>query len=300
MSEMNNKYEIFVNNLDKTHNISEAKNKTLGTTKFMDLSPEEFKRKYLTLNFSAGFISKKNITKKYFDGDKKIAGGDKNLRFLQSRRVPAHFDWRLKGAVNEVQTQGQCGGCWAFSTTANLEGLYFIKYGTLPKFSEQQMIDCDGSNAGCGGGIMGSAFEYLQTSGIQQSDSYPYIDGQGYCSYDPSQATSLVSDWTMAGTDDEESIKEMLYNVGPLAVTINAEPLQYYTGGVLELDSYSCPYAPNHGVNIVGYGTDPYGTDYWIVRNTWGYDWGENGYFRLARGTGACGINQYVSSAILN
>jgi len=91
----------------------------------------------------------------------------------------------------------------------------------------------------------------------------------------------------------------MLYQVGPLAVTINARNLQYYTGGVINIPYESCPYSPTHGVNIVGFGTTIYGLDYWIVRNTWGSNWGEGGYFRIARGRGLCGINQYVISAII-
>jgi C1A family cysteine protease len=147
---------------------------------------------------------------------------------------------------------------------------------------------------------MGNALYYAQISGVQLAKSYPYTFSQGYCRYDITQASAIVKSYYMAGTEDEEFIKKMLYNVGPLAVTINGATLQYYTGGVINVPYEQCPYAPNHGVNLVGYGTTESGLDYWIVRNTWGPSWGEKGNFRLARGRGLCGINKYVISAILN
>jgi cathepsin F len=294
LDEMQGKFKVFTNNLNMTER---SVNKSLGVTKFMDMTPEDFQKKYLKLNVSMQLPL--NNTKNWYNETK---GTETKGRFLQSlgNPVPASFDWRKKGAVNEVQNQGICGGCWAFSAVANLEGLYFIKYGYLPKFSEQQLIDCDPYNSGCGGGIMGNAYEYLRTYGIQSEATYSYLFDQGYCQYNSQAANSVVSTWTSAGTDDEEYIKEMLYTTGPLAVTINASTLQYYTGGVIDVIYEECPIGPNHGVNLVGYGTSEYGQDYWIVRNTWGSDWGEEGYFRLARGRSLCGINQYVVSAILH
>jgi cathepsin F len=290
--EMNKRYEIFTSNLNRTSS-NNTKYKT-GVTKFMDLTPEDFKRKYLTLNRTQ--LKNLNHTQTWYNASKTGNG-----RFLQSQtNVPESFDWALRGAVNEIQNQGECGGCWAFSTVANLEGVYFIKYGTLPKYSEQQLIDCDPTNSGCGGGIMGNAYDYISQNGIQSEIAYPYQNAQGYCQFDPSQAANIVSTWTSAGTEDEDQIKEFLYTTGPLAVTINAENLQYYTGGVLSQNDGYCSPEQNHGVNIVGYGTDEYGTPYWKVRNTWGTDWGEQGYFRIQRGVGLCGINGYVVSAVLN
>lgn len=291
LDEMNKRYNVFMANLNYS-----KKNSTFGVTKFSDLTKDEFKKIYLKLNSTN--LGEFNKTKKWFNETKNKE--KKGLRFLQENGVPASWDWREHGIVNEVQNQGSCGGCWAFAAVANIEALYARRYGYLPKFSEQQLIDCDASNSGCEGGIMDSAYEYLKSTGIQSANTYPYTESTGYCSYDQSHANAIVSDYVSAGTTDEEYIKEMLYTTGPLAITINADLLQYYTGGVLSVSYDECPYAPSHGVNLVGYGTDEYGVDYWIIRNTWGPDWGEAGYFRLARGYGLCGVNMYVISAVLN
>ena len=290
LDEMSKRYNVFMANLNYS-----KKNSTFGITKFSDLTKDEFKKKYLTINSTNIELNK---TRKWFNDTRRK--DKKGLRFLQDYQVPSYWDWREHGIVNEVQNQGSCGGCWAFATVANLEGIYARRNGYLPKFSEQQLIDCDPYNSGCDGGIMASAYEYLKGTGIQSANTYPYIEYAGYCSYDQSQANAIVADYVSAGTTDEEYIKEMLYTTGPLAITINADLLQYYTGGVLSVSIEECPYAPSHGVNLVGYGTDENGVDYWLIRNTWGPDWGEAGYFRLARGYGLCGVNMYVISAVLN
>lgn len=290
--EMQKRFKCFCDNMKKAEMMSSKQNKSyqMGMTKFMDITPEEFGSKYLNKNMTNVHLSS-NTTKKNYSEIK-----NKNGRFLQN--IPASWDWRDHGAVNPIQNQGECGGCWAFSAVANLETLYYRKYGVLPKFSEQQLIDCDGSNSGCSGGLMGPAMDYVQTYGLQSAATYEYENYQGYCRQDRFQSTSFLTGWIQADSDDEEYIKEMLYTMGPLSVTINANSLMYYTGGVYAVGLDECPYNPTHGVNLVGYGTDEWGTDYWIVRNTWGEDWGEYGYFRLARGYGLCGINAYVVSGV--
>jgi C1A family cysteine protease len=302
-------------NADNTTEIDSS----FGDTEFMDVDPEEFQKGYLRFNISE--IPEQ--TEKYFendveeDDDEEIDGEEelveeekKNLRFLedkdqqveQSRRkkLPKNWDWRVKGAVNPVQNQGTCGGCWAFSAIANLEGQYFKKHGVLPKFSEQQLIDCDPYNNGCGGGIMHNAFSYVKQAGIAEQMNYPYQEYKGYCRYNTGFGVDAVKGYRFAGSESEAKIKRMLYEVGPLAITINASNLQYYNGGIINLPYDYCPYNPTHGVNLVGYGKTAMGQKYWIVRNTWGPYWGEGGYFRIARGTGLCGINKYVITAVLN
>jgi hypothetical protein len=215
-----------------------------------------------------------------------------------SANIPDSFDWRAQGAVGAVKNQGSCASCWAFTTTGNLEGLYFIKYGKLLSLSEQQLVDCDTNDNGCNGGMMDNAYTYLQNAGGSLLESeYPYTGRKGQCrAYSPN-GTVKVTGMIDAGTTDENYIKQMLYNIGPLGVVINASTLQYYTSGIFNVSPSSCPASGiNHGVLLVGYGSEN-GVDYWIAKNSWGASWGEQGFFRIARGKGLCGINNHVVSA---
>ena len=162
------------------------------------------------------------------------------------------------------------------------------------------MVDCDTVDGGCNGGLMENAFQWLaDNGGIMAQDDYPYTAQGGDCQFDSGAAKVQLSGFNKLDTQDEEEIATYLSETGPLSVAINAEPLQYYEGGVYNPDESECdPAGLDHGVAIVGYGNED-GQDFWIVRNSWGASWGEEGYFRIAKGTGACGINTDVSSAIL-
>ena len=213
---------------------------------------------------------------------------------------PDSWDWRDKGAVGPVQDQGACGSCWAFSAVANLEGLYAQNKGTVIDLSEQMLIDCDYYDSGCGGGLMENAFIYLaEVGGIMAELDYPYEGYQGDCKID----TSKFVDMKITGYNalcefepcDEGDMKDWLYETGPLSVALNADPLMWYDSGIIDDDSCD-PSALDHGVTLVGYGTDG-GVDYWLVKNSWGSGWGESGYFRIVRGKGMCGINTYIVTA---
>jgi C1A family cysteine protease len=215
--------------------------------------------------------------------------------------IPESFDWRTKGVVSPVRNQAGCGSCWAFSTIAVLEARYALKYGKLQNLSEQQLINCVTTCNGCNGGTVGSALKFLTyySNGVVAESSLPYATTQFNCNVNYMTPVVHVTDWATAGTQDEERIKKMLYNYGPLSVAINAKYLQYYRGGIIDVSSTNCnPYNLNHAVNLVGWGVED-GKDFWIVRNTWGPYWGENGYFRIARGKGTCGINKYVLTAFV-
>jgi cathepsin F len=280
----------------------------MGVTEFMDLTQEEFASRYLS-NSTLPNASELNNTNPFFtdessaDPSSGFLSDDQTQtnstgRLLQS--IPANFDWRSYGAVTNVKNQGSCGGCWAFTAAVNIEGQYAIKYKQSVSMSVQQLIDCSPYDNGCNGGMPHTAYSYIQQSGgIQSWSSYPFLGYQGYCRYNPNAVLARITGYTSAGSTNEDVIAAYLYRTGPLSITINASNLQYYQGGIYNVPYNYCPYAPDHGVNLVGYGVTTSGQKYWIVKNSWGSSWGEAGYFRIARGVGLCGINQYVISATL-
>jgi cathepsin F len=291
--ELNHRFMIFKQNFDALNlKDSNSEETIFGMTEFFDLTPDEFKRKYLTLNGT-------ELPK---DARPVNLTDTTEGRFL-SESVPREWDWRKVGAVSPVKNQGNCGACWAFSSIQNIESIYFIKYGKLPILSAQQLVDCSPNDSGCLGGLIHTTYPYIQTYGLYEAKDYPYEAYDGHCRYKKplvGEARYSISGYVYSGTSDEEKIKIMLYRYGPLAITMNANILQFYVSGVIDVPYNYCPYGPTHGVVIVGYGTTSSGLDYWIIKNTYGPYWGENGYFRIARGKGLCGINQYVVSATLD
>merc|ERR1712083_1121866 len=190
------------------------------------------------------------------------------------------FDWRQKGAVNAVKDQKQCGSCWAFSTVANIEGVNFVKTQKLLSLSEQELVDCDKkSDQGCQGGLPSNAFQFLISSktGLEAESKYPYTARDGSCRVQ--KADELVQ-------------------YGPLSIGINAGPMQWYRGGIADPWSILCnPKSLDHGVAIVGFGSES--KPYWVIRNSWGASWGEEGYYRIVRGQGKCGLNTDVTTAVI-
>jgi cathepsin F len=216
------------------------------------------------------------------------------LRHLQT--IPASFDWRQRGAVGVVKHQGSCGVCYAFAVTGNIEGLYAIKYGQLLNFSEQQILDCDFYNYGCGGGIIAKTYDYLMTSGgLGLQSSLRYTQRKGACY--AIRGVARVIGKQFAGSQNGYTIAAFLVRNGPLAAGVNASMFKYYRGGVMSYSTYQCAYTINHAITIVGYGKTNTGVNYWIVKNSWGPYWGERGYVRIAWGT--CAINKYVLTGII-
>ncbi|KAL6524730.1 putative cysteine protease rd19c [Orobanche minor] len=264
-----------------------------GVTKFSDLTPDEFEKSYLGLH--------KRRLELPVDAHK--------APVLPTNDLPTDFDWRDHGAVTAVKNQGSCGSCWSFSTTGALEGANYLATGELVSLSEQQLVDCDhecdpeesGScDSGCDGGLMNNAFEYtLKVGGLQKENDYPYTGTGGVCKFDKSKIAASVSNFSVVSLDDGQ-IAANLVNYGPLAVGINAAWMQTYIGGV------SCPYVcgkhQDHGVLLVGYGAAGYAPirlkdkPYWIIKNSWGGNWGENGYYKICRGRNVCGVESMVST----
>ncbi|MCO5606448.1 hypothetical protein L7F22_060636 [Adiantum nelumboides] len=266
---------------------------THGITIFSDLTEEEFSEHYLGLKQPLAFPSSDNLAP-----------------ILPTNDLPTDFDWHQLGAVSEVRNQGLCGSCWSFSTTGAVEGAYFVATGKLLSLSEQQLVDCDhecdpsyGANAcdnGCFGGLMTSAFSYIQKAGgLQLEEDYPYKGFKGQCKFDASKVAVKVANFSSVMVDEEQIAANLVAN-GPLAIGINALFMQTYIGGV------SCPYVCgknlDHGVLLVGYGESAFSParlkakSYWIIKNSWGPHWGEKGFYKICRGYNECGMDTMVST----
>jgi cathepsin L len=197
--------------------------------------------------------------------------------------IADELDWRTKGAVTEVKDQLACGSCYAFSGVGAIEGQHFLKTGKLISLSEQQIVDCsqDFQDNGCDGGFMESVYKYVaQAGGLDTEDTYPYDADVENCHYNKDAAAATVQSYQTIN-DSEEDLMNAVAKLGPISVGIYAtESLQAYGGGVYYEDN--CDGQINHGVLVVGYGTDN-DEDYWLVKNSWGTNWGEDGYVKMAR-----------------
>ncbi|XP_041843099.1 cathepsin S, ortholog2, tandem duplicate 1 [Melanotaenia boesemani] len=210
--------------------------------------------------------------------------------------VPDTMDWREKGCVTKVKMQGACGSCWAFSAVGALEGQLAKKTGQLIDLSPQNLVDCstEYGNHGCNGGFMHHAFEYvIKNQGIDSDESYPYTGVQQQCRYDPKNRAANCSSYNFLQEGDESALKQGIATVGPISVAIDARRprFAFYRSGVY--DDPSCSQVVNHGVLAVGYGTLN-GQDYWLIKNSWGTSFGDQGYIRMARNkSNQCGIALY-------
>jgi len=272
-------YTRFQNFVDNKKIIDEHNAKGLawemGVNAFADLTNKEFVDMYL------GYIPRDN---QYLR--------EQNLHVAPKGQVLAdELDWRTKGAVTPIKDQGQCGSCWAFSTTGSVEGANQIKTGQLTSLSEQQLVDCAGSsgNQGCNGGLMDDAFEYIiKNNGIGSEASYAYTGRDGTCKKVASVAT--VSKYTDVKKNDETDLMSAA-NIEPVSVAVDAASWQFYRKGVM---TGLCGKQLDHGVLLIGYGTEA-PNDYWLVKNSWGTVWGEKGTIRLVRGKNECGIAEAAS-----
>ena len=227
--------------------------------------------------------------------------------------LPASIDWVAKGAVTPVKDQGQCGSCWSFSTTGALEGAYFNKNGKLVSFSEQQLVDCDnlsngGRDHGCNGGLMDNAFNWIaKNNGLCTESAYPYVSGTTKTAGDCKTTCSNVAGSTIlkhvdvATKSDTALMTAIAQQPVSIAIEADQRDFQLYKSGVF---TGTCGTNLDHGVLVVGYGTDA-GLDYYKVKNSWSTSWGESGYIRLGRGSqynagsGQCGILLQASYPVL-
>jgi cathepsin L len=274
------RYSVFKSNMDfvDAHNAGNH-TFTVELNKFADLTSAEFKMIY---NGVKPELARTKIT---------------TLRDLDAPQAypSGSLDWTTKGDVTGVKDQGQCGSCWAFSTTGSVEGMVKLKTGTLTSLSEQQLVDCAGSygNAGCNGGLMDNAFKYVEAHGLCSEASYPYTAKNGVCK--TCTAVAHITGYHDITKNNENALGTSV-DTGVVSVAIEADQqaFQLYKSGVF---SSPCGTNLDHGVLVVGYGTES-GQDYWKVKNSWGTGWGEAGYILMIRNKDECGIALQASQAI--
>jgi cathepsin L len=271
-------YNTFKANLDfiVEHN-SFNRSYTLAMNKFGDLTSEQFKGTY------CGYVAR-----------------ERNEEPVSFNGIPeASIDWIAKGAVTPVKDQGQCGSCWAFSATGAIEGAVQIKTSKLTSVSEQQLVDCAGSegNQGCNGGLMDYAFQWvIKNGGIASETDYPYTARDGSCKQKTSVST--ITAFKDFPSRNEQALLDAT-NLGPVSIAVEADKsvFQFYHDGVL--DNPACGTSLDHGILVTGYDTDAASKkDFWNVKNSWGSSWGKNGYIKLVRNKNQCGISLAASYVV--
>jgi len=266
-----------------------------GLTKFSDLSPAEFKKLYLTAKPQKPRANVKvaHITHKVTDSS---------------------FDWRTKGAISPVKDQAQCGSCWAFSTTENLESQWFIQHKEMLILAPQQLVDCDPQSQGCGGGWTYWAWEYLASvHGQELNSSYPYMAVNQPCKFQQTEVAASVKNPAYAygitpcksgpcTNQDENKMKAAVTTIGPMSVCVNAQTWNDYQGGVVQgTDCSGDAGGIDHCVQVVGYSWPEDVTQgYWIVRNSWNTNWGNDGYIYLQTGANTCAVADVVTYGLVN
>ncbi|XXG89016.1 hypothetical protein AAC387_Pa12g1120 [Persea americana] len=288
-NELLKRFHVFKNNARYIHESNKRTNVTytLGLNKFADLSNEEFRAMYTQLP--------QRVLQQQ--------GGGRSAGFIYgniSEPLPASVDWRKKGAVTSIKDQGACGSCWAFSTIAAVEGINQIKTGELVPLSEQELVDCDRKmNEGCNGGLMDYAFQFIvDNGGINREGDYPYTASENQCDLTKKLSHVVTIDGyeDVPANDDNALMKAAAHQ--PVSVGIEAGGLefQFYLKGVF---TGTCGTDLDHGVAVVGYDETREGIKYWIVKNSWGLEWGDGGYIKIQRNEkkteGLCGINMMAS-----
>ncbi|WCJ32857.1 Cysteine proteinases superfamily protein [Euphorbia peplus] len=278
------RFDIFKQNVQfiESFNKAQAKSYKLGINQFADLTNEEFK-------------TSRNGFKGHMCSEQ-----EGPFRYQNITAVPTSMDWRKKGAVTPIKDQGQCGSCWAFSTVAAVEGITQLTTGKLISLSEQELVSCDtqGEDQGCEGGLMDDGFTFIiGNKGITTETNYPYEAADGTCNTkEEANHAAKITGYEDVPANSEEALMKAVANQ-PISVAIDASgsEFQFYSSGVF---TGSCGTELDHGVTAVGYGSSN-GMNYWLVKNSWGSQWGEEGYIRMQKDIdaeeGLCGIAMQAS-----
>ncbi|XP_031334268.1 cathepsin L1-like [Photinus pyralis] len=211
--------------------------------------------------------------------------------------IPESLDWREKGAVTPARYQAQCASCYAFASVAAIESHYFLKSGSLQAISPQNIVDCSKvepyDNSGCQHGAVDPSFDYVKDNGINSDEVYPYTEKEGECKFRTDESVTRVRDYVVLDEGDEKGLQEAVATKGPVVAGMDAsaESFQFYGSGIYyEPKCGNSIDRLNHAVLIVGYTPD-----YWIIKNSYGVQWGENGYAKISRNvSNQCGIATYA------
>ena len=257
-----------------------------GPTKFSDLSFEEFRDQYL----SDLKVSRKTTLP---------SENHTPIRNIKALKIPQRIDWRNfknDSYVTKVKNQLKCGGCWAFSATETIESMKAIQTGLPPpELSVQEVIDCSNDNNGCRGGDPYQATKWLRDTQtpVTTNSKYPLTDTSDYCRLITNNSDGVIvktcSSSSLMGKEDK--ILQLL-NRGPVSVAVDASTWNNYMGGIIQ---YHCETRINHAVQIVGYDISG-DIHYYIVRNSWGTDFGDGGYLYIKIGENLCGIAEEVTT----
>ncbi|XP_072296012.1 cathepsin F [Eucyclogobius newberryi] len=283
--EVDRRLKIFHKNLktaEKLQSLDQG-SAEYGVTKFSDLTVEEFRSVYLNPMLSQWTQHRQM-----------------KMAPPAAQPAPDSWDWREHGAVSPVKNQGACGSCWAFSVIGNIEGQWFLKNGSLITLSEQELVDCDGLDQACRGGLPSNAYEAIEKlGGLETESDYSYTGHKQKCDFTALKVAAYINS-SVEIAKDEKEIAAWLAEHGPVSVALNAFAMQFYRRGISHpLKIFCNPWMIDHAVLMVGYGNRN-GVPFWAIKNSWGEDYGEQGYYNLYRGSNACGINKMASSAVVN
>nr|AAY45871.1 cathepsin L-like cysteine proteinase [Longidorus elongatus] len=290
------RFQVFASNhkVIEQHNIEYEAGQhsfALSLNKFADMTNAEFRQRMNGFKLPA----KRKLAK-----SQPLKEDGMIFEMPDNVTIPDSVDWRKEGYVTKVKDQGSCGSCWAFSATGSLEGQHYKQTGKLVSLSEQNLVDCDvnGDDEGCNGGYMDGAFQYVETNkGIDTEASYPYKGRDGRCRFKSEDVGATDTGFVDIPEGNETLLEAAIATVGPVSVAIDAASFkfQFYSHGVYYDRSCSPEYL-DHGVLAVGYNSTKDGKQYYIVKNSWSEDWGDDGYILMSRRkNNNCGIATMAS-----
>jgi C1A family cysteine protease len=287
-AEESQRLRMFVENMKKAEKLQASNpHATFGVNEFADMSAADFKiRHSAEKHYKSKAAHSKPVSNMFTEAQVKSAA--------------SKIDWRSKGAVTAVKNQGQCGSCWSFSSTGSIEGQWFLAGHTLVSVSEQELVSCDTTDDGCNGGLMDNAWSWLVSSengNIATEGSYPYVSGDGVV---PACSGTGTTGATISGHQDlpksESQMTTWMSSNGPISIGVDATSWQTYISGIMT----NCISSQvDHGVLAVGFDLSN-SPPYWIIKNSWGASWGENGYLRVQYGTDQCLITDSPCSSTVS